>query len=305
MNDVSCFVVSDGRRGIENQALGLAEAIGRLRPVRILPVRVGSGGAPADPGPIAPDLWIGCGRAAVRAAPDHRRAFPRAAMVYVQDPRQHHDLFDLIIAPRHDGLEGANVLSILGSPNRITPERLEDGRRAFADRLASLSAPRAAVLIGGDSRHHRFTAEACAHLLDWIERIRRLGLALMITCSRRTPPGLAAELSRRYAAMDGVWLHEGDGPNPYFAFLGAADHVFVTEDSTNMLAEAAAAGKPVWRLAVDGDPGKFRDLYAGLDGHGALRPWLGRLYDFDYPPLDETARAARRALEILDAKREL
>ncbi|XBQ16158.1 MAG: mitochondrial fission ELM1 family protein [Oceanicaulis sp.] len=305
MSELSCFVVTDGRRGIENQALGLAEAIGRERAVRILPIHLARGGALPDPGEIAPDFWIGCGRAAVRAAQAHRKAYRGAVFVYVQDPRAEHRLFDLIVPPRHDRLTGPNVLPILGSPNRITTDRLAEGCSVFADRLAALPGPRAAILIGGDSKHHRFSKGACADLLDRIEQIRRLGLSLMITASRRTPPDLAAEISRRYGRMDGVWLHEGDGPNPYFAFLGGADHVFVTEDSTNMLTEAASTGKPVWRLAVDGDPGKFRDLYAGLEGHGALRPWLGSLYDFAYPPLSETERAARRVLEILDAKREV
>ena len=305
MRELSCFVVSDGRRGIENQALGLAEAVGRMRPVRILPIHLDKGGDPPDPGPIAPDLWIGCGRAAVKAAPGFRRAHPRAVMVYVQDPRAHHDVFDLIVPPRHDRLTGRNVHPILGSPNRIQADRLHEARDSFAAELDRLPAPRAAFLIGGDSKHHRFSRPACDYLLGRVEQVRQMGLALMITTSRRTPPALAAALAERYGDAADVWLHEGEGPNPYFAFLAGADFLFVTEDSTNMLTEAAATGKPVFRLGVDGDPGKFRDLYAGLEGQGALRPWLGRLYSWSYPPLHETTRAARRVVEILAERPEL
>ncbi|MGJ3232252.1 MAG: mitochondrial fission ELM1 family protein [Oceanicaulis sp.] len=305
MKELSCFVVSDGRRGIENQALGLAEAVGRLRPLRILPIHLDKGGDPPDPGPIAPDLWIGCGRAAVKAAPAFRRAHPKAVMVYVQDPRANHEVFDLIVPPRHDRLSGRNVFPILGSPNRIHPDRLDEAREAFAGDLARLPEPRAAVLIGGDSKHHRFSKPACDYLLGRVEQLRQTGLSLMITTSRRTPAALAEALAERRGGADGVWLHQGEGPNPYFAFLAGADYIFVTEDSTNMLTEAAATGKPVFRLGVDGDPGKFRHLYAELEGHGALRPWLGRLDSWTYPPLHETARAAARLVEILDRKPEL
>lgn len=305
MTEAACFVVSDGRRGIENQALGLAEAVGRVRPLRILPIHLDKGGDPPDPGPIAPDLWIGCGRAAVKAAPGFRRAHPRAVMVYVQDPRAHHEVFDLIVPPRHDRLTGRNVLPILGSPNRIHADRLAEARETFAAELAGLSAPRAAFLIGGDSKHHRFTKGACDYLLGRVEQVRQMGVSPMITTSRRTPPALAAALAERYGEADDVWLHQGEGPNPYFAFLAGADFIFVTEDSTNMLTEAAATGRPVFRLGVDGDPGKFRDLYAGLEGHGALRPWLGSLYGWAYPPLQETERAARAVLEILSQRPEL
>jgi len=305
MRELSCFVVSDGRRGIENQALGLAEAVGRVRPVRTFPIHLDKGGDPPDPGPIAPDLWIGCGRAAVKAAPGFRRAHPKAVMVYVQDPRTDHEIFDLIVPPRHDRLTGRTVLPILGSPNRIHADRLDEAKDSFSAELARLPGPRAAFLIGGDSKHHRFSTAACDYLLGRTEQVRQMGLSLMITTSRRTPPDLAHALAERYTDADDVWLHRGDGANPYFAFLAGADFIFVTEDSTNMLTEAAATGAPVYKLGVDGSPGKFRDLYAGLEGHGALRPWLGTLQTWDYPPLHETERAASRVLEILASNTEV
>jgi uncharacterized protein len=298
-SEITCFAVSDGRRGIENQALGLAEALGELTPVRIMPVQVPRTGEIPDPGPIAPEVWIGCGRAAVRASASHRQAFPDAVFVYVQDPRAAHHRFDLIIPPLHDRLTGDNVFPILGSPNRVTPGRLAEAERSFSGRIAALPDPRAAVLIGGDSKHHRFTPEVGAYLMHRLEFLRAKGLGLMITTSRRTPEEFTARLAERFADDDGVWLHDGTGPNPYFAFLGGADWIFVTEDSTNMLTEAAATGTPVYRLPLEGDAGKFARLYAQLEGHGAVRPFLGRLDRWTYAPLDETTRAARKVLEML------
>ena len=63
-----CWVVSDGRRGIENQALGLAEAVSRALPdpLHIERVTVRRDGFVALPRIGPPNLWIGCGRAAVR-----------------------------------------------------------------------------------------------------------------------------------------------------------------------------------------------------------------------------------------------
>lgn len=298
----TCFVVSDGRRGIENQALGLAEAVARLTPLRVMPVHVPGSGTLPDPGPIAPELWIGCGRAAVRASAVHRKAYPDGVFVYVQHPREGLDRFDLVVPPRHDRVDGPNVFPILGSPNRITPERLAEGAAPFAGRAQALASPRAAVLIGGDSKHHKFTREVGDYLLDRLAWLRSRGISLMITVSRRTPEAFTAALTHRFARDAGVWLHAGDGPNPYFAFLHFAGWIFVTEDSTNMLTEAASAGRPVYRLPLDGDAGKFKRLYGELQTAGAVRPFLGRLERWDYTPLHETERAARRVLEILDAK---
>lgn len=301
---MKCLVVSDGRRGIENQALGLAEAVARKMPLTLETLHVPrSGAVPAPPEDVA--LWIGCGRAAVRAAPRHRAALPDARFVYVQDPRTGHGLFDLIVAPRHDRVRGANVIEIIGSPNRVTPDRLAEGEAAFSDRLAALPGPRAAILIGGDSKHHRFTDAACDGLLESVARIRDQAGSVMITPSRRSPAAFRAALADRFGAEAGVWLHDGDAPNPYFAFLAAADWICVTEDSTNMLCEAASTGKPVYRLPVEGDPGKFRRLYAALDGEGATRPFLGRLERWAPPGLHETARAADAVLEILPERPEV
>ncbi|WP_429912708.1 mitochondrial fission ELM1 family protein [Glycocaulis sp.] len=298
----ACFVVTDGRRGMENQALGLAEAIAQLTPMRILPVQVPRTGDLPDPGPIAPDLWIGCGMAAVRAAGEHRKAFPDAVFVYVQDPKMARHRFDLIIPPEHDRMRGGNVFEITGSPNRITRERLDEAERAFAGQIAALPAPRAAVLIGGDSRHHRFTPAIAGTLLDRLRHLRGEGVGLMVTTSRRTPDSFVTALEEAFGDDDGVWLHTGDGPNPYFAFLGGADWIFVTEDSTNMLTEAAATGTPVYRLMLEGKPGKFARLYSALEAHGAVRPYLGQLDSWTYPPLHETERAAHRVLEIMARK---
>lgn len=284
-----------------SQVLGLAQALARRTPLAITPVTLARTGPLAAQAGPAPDIWIGCGRAAVRAAPSVRAAYPDALMVYVQDPRAHHEVFDLILPPHHDRLDGPNVLPLIGSPNRVTPDLLDAERAAFANRLAQIRSPRAALLIGGESKHHRFSQSACAYLLDRMEALRAHRIGLLITLSRRTPDAFADVIRERYAGKPDIWLHQ-DGPNPYFAFLAGADWIFVTEDSTNMLTEAAATGTPVYRLGVDGNPGKFRRLYAALEGHGAVRPFLGALERWTYVPLHETERAAQRMLEMLDAR---
>lgn len=114
---------------------GLAEAVARLTPMRILPVQVPRTGDLPDAGPIAPDLWIGCGMAAVRAAGVHRKAFPDAVFVYVQDPKMAHHRFDLIIPPEHDRMRGANVFEITGSLTALPPSGLATPSAPLPGRL--------------------------------------------------------------------------------------------------------------------------------------------------------------------------
>jgi len=102
---------------------------------------------------------------------------------------------------------------------------------------------------------------------------------------------------------DGQAMGSG-GENPYFAFLDAADHILVTEDSVNMAAEAGVTGKPVHILAMDRlrAGGKFAHFHQALRDQGVTRPFDGHLPQWSYVPLDETGRAAEKVLEVFNAK---
>jgi mitochondrial fission protein ELM1 len=204
-----------------------------------------------------------------------------------------------VVAPAHDGVVGANVLSITGSPHRVTEARLAEGAAAFADRLEPLPRPRVATLIGGRSRAFDLTEAHAADLADRIARaVEAAGGSLMLTFSRRTPEAAKSAMTRRLADLPGL-IWDGDGPNPYFAFLKFADHILVTEDSANMAAEAASTGAPVHILPmIPLKPAdKFARLHADLRDRGAARPFDGALERWRYTPLAETDRAAREVMK--------
>ncbi len=306
---------------MENQALGLAQAVGRLTPCEIdirrvrwrsafdwLPASLKSPWmlASASPFPAKgqawPDLWIATGRATLPLSIAARRlSGGRTFVVQTQDPRMNPARFDLVVAPAHDELEGTNVISITGSPHRITPQVLAEAAPAFAARIDPLPRPRVAVLIGGTSKAFDLTSDHASRLADEIgEAITLAGGSLMLTFSRRTPEAAKAVMTRRLSDLPG-WIWDGEGPNPLFAFLHAADQILVTEDSANMAAEAASTGKPVHVLPMVAlkAPGKFARLHADLEERGATRPFDGVLETWTYEPLAETERAAREVLRAM------
>lgn len=315
------WVVSDGRAGIQNQALGLAEAVARLTPAEIAvqtvrwrpafdrlpsalkhPAMLAPGSL--DPRAVTewPDLWIATGRASLPLSARVRGwSGGQTFVVQTQDPRWRNDAYDLIVAPAHDGLSGANVLSITGSPHRITPQRLAEAAPAFADRLAPLPRPRVAVMVGGASAAFDLPPEHAADLAERIAAaVRAADGSLLLTYSRRTPEAAKTAMTGRLSALPG-WIWDGSGDNPLFAMLDAADHVLVTEDSANMATEAASTGKPVHILPMVARkaPGKFARLHADLRARGAVRPFDGTLTPWTYEPLNETERAARAVLDAM------
>jgi len=319
---LSIWTVTDGRAGIENQALGLAEAIQRLTPADITVKRVrfrpvfdrwpnalrifpnAMLAASSDRlAPPFPDLVIANGRASLPFSTRLKRASEgRTFVVQLQDPRVPLTAFDLVIPPMHDGLAGPNVFPILGSPNRITAERLAAGAAPFLDTLSALPHPRLAVLIGGRSRAHDLRPDRAQILADQIvAALGHCGGSLMMTFSRRTPAGARGVLTSRLSVLPGL-IWDGEGPNPYFAFLDLADHILVTEDSVNMATEAAATGKPVQILGLDGSSAKIDGLHAALQARRITRPFEGRLESWSYTPLNETERAAHEVLARMSAR---
>jgi len=270
-----CLVISDGRSGIENQALGLAESCAALRTMTVQSFHIQPGKALAALPPKAQlrlakfnlpdcDIAIGCGRQAIAPLLYLKRSRPEIMTVYVQDPRMDPAAFDLVIAPEHDDLRSENVETMIGSPNRVTKEKIIGDTLDFAKGLTKLSMPRAAMLIGGTSKTHK---------LD-----------------------LPSHEAHMAAAQ--TLLSQG----PYFAFLGGADIILVTEDSTNMLTEGCSTGKPIYRLPMAGKPGKFQQLYDALEIRCGVTRYNGQDGREEYVPLNETARIAQIVWDKYDQR---
>lgn len=315
------WAVSDGRAGIENQVLGLAEAVSRLAPARIVrkhvryrpgydrlptalklaPRRFLAEGTAVNP--PWPDLWIAAGRATMPLSLRMRRwTRGETFVVQVQDPRWPSDFFDAVVPPRHDKVHGANIVEITGSPHRVTPAKLETEYELFRDLLDPLPRPRVTVLIGGKSKSFDLKPEHAARMAAQIElAVEAEKGSLLLTFSRRTPLKAREVLTERLVHLPGV-IWDGQAPNPYFAFLAAADYVLVTEDSTNMATEAASTGQPLFILAMGGQSPKFRRFHEELERLDVARPFGGTLYRWEYPPLQETDRVARELLDRMASR---
>ena len=305
----TCFAISDGAAGNERQVGALADAMGlparrfrlalpppwswlaprlELGAWRALPKDLRDAAEAAPPGAIA----IGCGRAAALATALLRRRGCYA--IQILDPRAAPGRWDVVIAPRHDGLAAANAIATVGALNDISPARLVAAAQGFAA-LCETPSPRTAVLIGGSNRAQRIDRAYLGLLLERLEAVRGGG-AFLITCSRRTDPAVLPALSA-FAARHGavLWRDERDGANPYHAFLALADRVVATPDSVNLLSEAAASGKPAYTFAPAPVRGKLARFHEALRAGDHVRP----LERFDPAwggtPLRETGAVAREA----------
>ncbi|MGH6967618.1 MAG: mitochondrial fission ELM1 family protein [Stellaceae bacterium] len=314
------WAVHDGKIGMANQTLGLAEAVApavkgtvvekRLvlrAPWRWLPPHAWPvPRAALDPrgdrlAPPWPDILISCGRLVTAPARAAKLASGgRIFWVQVQDPGFARREANLIVMPRHDGAGGGNAFVTLGAVHRVTPVGLAEGARRFGPALSDLKRPLVAVLLGGDNRVYRLSAARLSTLTEQLASLAAQGHGLAITTSRRSGPAMAARLRQ---ALPDAFIWSGDGENPYFGLLALADAFVVTADSVNMVSEAAATGKPVHVVELDGGSAKFARFHAAMRAAGATRSFTGTIERWSYAPLDDTARAAAEVARHFTARR--
>jgi mitochondrial fission protein ELM1 len=328
----SIWVVSDGRAGIERQALSLERALReperwaklahirsdayRAEPVRLQPsgpqllLPVDKWPAPLNalPGeqrallqPPWPDVWIASGR---RSIPFSRQVKKwsngKTLVVQTQDPKVDLAPFDLVIPPLHDELKGPNVFPILGPPTYFAAADIAEAEERFSD-LTAHSDFKLLVSIGGNSRTHKMSGARVAEIENVLKRLAKNGYRLWITVSRRTPEAARAWF-RAFAGDVGARFWESpekDGPNPYLGFLVHCDAVLVTEDSANMLADPAWFGKPIHILRLEGGSPRFDRLHQGFIDRGAARWFEGLIDEWEYPPIREAERAADEIVRLL------
>lgn len=308
------WVISDGAAGNERQAMALAGALGeatprvwRLRarrpwrwsaPRRLPGARDAFGQEFSQALASPPALAIGCGRqAALATRLLHERGVP---VVQILDPRIGTAHWDVVVAPAHDRLAGANVVTLSGSLHPLDDAWLSRARREFA-RFAALPGPRIGLLLGGPVRAARLDEawwDGLAEMLDhWLERD---GGSLLVTGSRRTPAWLADAVRERFGQAPGLrWFGDADGPNPYPGILAWSDRLVVSPDSVNLLSEACATHAPVYVHMPKPVRGRHGEFLHDLIARARIRPMKFSPGDWPVTPLRELPRVAAEVRHLL------
>jgi mitochondrial fission protein ELM1 len=304
----TAWVVTDGKAGMENQCLGLAEAMGVVPVVKRIRLRKlwrelspyvtafknialsRKGDALVAPWP---DMVIGTGRMSVLPSLFIKKAsHGKTFTVQIQNPAVPFQKFDQVILPVHDGVKAPNILSVTGGLHRVEPQMLAREGAKWAPVFAHLPRPYTAVLLGGNNSSYRLTPR---EVMEFGPRLAAIAkeqkTSLLITPSRRTPESCMALL--RILLHDiPAFIWDGQGDNPYYGMLALADNFVVTCDSVNMVSEACATGKPVHVVKLPGYSPKFSAFHQSLLETNRIRWFEGRLENWSYEPLAEMPRVA-------------
>src|SRR5262245_41653904 len=126
---ITCWIVTEGLAGTENQCLGVAEALGIMPEIKRIRLRqpwksfspfLGFEQNMTFSPPLQPpwpDLLLASGRKSIAASRYIKKASGgRTFTVQIQDPRISPSYFDLVAVPEHDPARGENVIVTAASP---------------------------------------------------------------------------------------------------------------------------------------------------------------------------------------------
>lgn len=190
--------------------------------------------------------------------------------VAVMTPRGYRPDFTWIVAPRHDRPpEGENVVVLPINPVLAPdPEASTEGRFVF-----DAATRYAALIVGGPNGTFGMAPEDLRGVLEALFALE--GVRIVVTTSRRTPPGIEAMLQRYPFAYRHLYSHDPFNPIP--AFLSRCERVVITADSTSMISEAVVGGEAFVEVAMlpSRRHGKFHRLIDELVRIGAVHLFDG------------------------------
>lgn len=226
----------DGKRGHENQTLGLVEALRRRLPVKLFNFNLRTTGGPTSD-TLTPGLLLGAGHRTHDAVWRAQRR-TRARSVILMKPSLGRKRFDLCVVPEHDGLSAQpGVLLTRGVLNRVRP--------------AQSKIPGSGVIaIGGPSRHHDWLSAEIVAQVQAIIAASEPGQSWQLTNSRRTPEATwrALEALAKRDVVCSDWRQVGAGW--LVSTLAESEVAWVSEDSVSMVYEALSAGAGAGLLSV-------------------------------------------------------
>lgn len=233
------------------------------------------------------------------------------------------NLFDHLVIPHHDyiRLKGRkrlkNLIVTMGAPNRITDDFLKGEKERLKNLIRIPEGKKTiGVIIGGDDQNYSIPVRFIQTLICALQTLDGR-YNFLFTTSRRTHGKSVRFLQEKLEKdLKNVVYSEYPGYSEssyYPGMLALCDYILVTEDSINMISEAAGSGVPVIILGVERKNSrklvfdftleKFTEKgyadYLPVSELDKLKEKLERTEGISFKKLNEAEECARKILKTL------
>ncbi|XP_047153366.1 mitochondrial fission protein ELM1 [Vigna umbellata] len=276
-----------------------------------------------------PLLVVACGRDTISTASSIKRlASENVFVVQIQHPRSILNRFDMVITPKHDYYpltpEGqkkiprflrswitprdppdSHVVLTMGALHQVDFSSIRSAAATWHDEFSNVPRPLLVVNVGGPTRNCRYGVDLAKQLAVSLLSVLASCGSVRISFSERTPQKVSNIIVKELGNNPKVYICDWQGPDLHMGHLAWADSFVVTADSVSMISEACSTGKPVYVMGVERCRWKFNEFHKSLREMGVVRPFTGSediSESWSYPPLSDTADAAKKVHEALGAR---
>jgi hypothetical protein len=302
MTKLKGLLLTEGMHGMISQVEGLAKALDldfihekielnsfwKLLPPKITPIKKF-----VFKNEISDkfNIVISCGRKSVLPSIYLKKKYKNKIMnIHIQDPKVSLKNFDYIIAPDHDSLLGANVLTSKGAIHYLTNKELDENENYLKDRLDHQKKV-VAFIIGGPTKYYNYDDKSVNEIFSKIKNhFIQNGYQAIIIPSMRTPKKII-EKAKSYFIQGQVVIEHVD-KKAYLSALRLADHIVVTCDSTSMISEAAITGKPIYvaQMPATKNNERFKDFFKLFESLKIIKNLDSVVDNWSYQKIDEAKK---------------
>ena len=306
MGKLKALLLTQGMHGMISQVEGMAKALNTEYSHKIVRLSFPWNLVPPKLTPISeiilkdkiylieneiPDLIISCGRKSVIPSILLKKKNKKIFSIHIQDPKINSKNFDIIIVPEHDNLEGDNIISSKGAIHYINQLEIEKAKPYLIDNIQSQKI--VSLILGGPNKYYSFSNEELTKVFKKIKTdFISDGYKAIIIPSLRTPKRII-ELAIKEFDSDNFVVNSVD-KQAYLSALALATCIVVTCDSTSMISEAAASGKPIFvaHMRSKKNNYRFRKFFQLFKEMGITRDLGERVQEWSYNTLNEAERIA-------------
>ena len=237
------------------------------------------------------DLVISCGRKSVIPSTIIKKKNTNIFTIHIQDPKINYKNFDVIVAPEHDDLKGENVISSKGSIHYITQRDIEGAKNYLINKFKNENI--ISLILGGPNKYYSFSNEELIQVFAKIKsNFITQGYKVLVIPSMRTPKRII-ELAMKEFVNEGFVVKTVD-KQAYLSALALATNIIVTCDSTSMISEVAASGKPIFiaHMKPKKNNYRFKKFFQLFKKMGITKELGEKIDNWTYNKLDEANRIA-------------
>ena len=237
------------------------------------------------------DLVISCGRKSVIPSIFIKKKNKKIFTIHIQDPKVRFNNFDLIVAPEHDELKGENIITSKGAIHYITRSEIEKASSYLLDKIQNEKI--VSLILGGPNKYYNFSNEELTNIFGEIKSsFISQGYKAIIIPSMRTPKRII-DLAINEFLTDGFVVNSVD-KQAYLSSLAIANSIVVTCDSTSMISEAAASGKPIFvaHMKPKRNNYRFKRFYKLFRELGVIKNLGEKVENWTYDSFNEAERIA-------------